>query len=265
MELSTLSCTARTWAHVTSRTRIRALISDTCACVVHRCNYAFRLDCLAIMCITTLTRCFIPLTILTVLSSLIGSAEGSCTQPVFQAPPAHCPGERAVFTCKVDDSSTDHHTVWEVSEAIAPYGGCPLLHDLWPHMTIECGSFHGRATEESPSQCFISEFSATAATSLNGTSVTCFYVRNGYIETRGSGVLQVIGISFRGVAGTTKLGGQTPRKLQAPVFLVLFINHKTHLTSPQSRSTQHSFSVTFELLCDVGTCVLSRDSVGHAI
>ena len=45
---------------------------------------------------------------------------------------------------------------------------------------------------------------------------------------------------YRGVAGTTKVGGgggQTPRKLQAPVFLVLFINHKTHLTSPQSRST----------------------------
>ena len=39
----------------------------------------------------------------------------------------------------------------------------------------------------------------------------------------------------RGVAGTTKVGGgggaQTPRKLQAPVFLVLFVNHKTHLTS----------------------------------
>lgn len=141
---------------------------------------------------TTLTRCML----LTVISSCIRSTQGSCTQPVFQTPPPHCPGERAIFTCKVHDSSTHHRTVWEVSEAIAPYGGCPLLHELWPHMTTECGSFHGEATEESPSQCFVSQFSATATKNLNGASVTCFYVANGYVETKGSGVLEVISKYF---------------------------------------------------------------------
>ena len=125
------------------------------------------------MCFTIWMRCTI---LFTVISNSVGTAEGSCT-----------------FTCKVHDSSAYHHTVWEVSEAMAPYGGCPLLHELWPNMTTECGSFHGQATEESPSQCFVSEFSATATKNLNSTSVTCFYVVNGHVETKGSGLLEVIG------------------------------------------------------------------------
>ena len=46
-------------------------------------------------------------------------------------------------------------------------------------------------------------------------------------------------------------GGQTPRKLRAPVFLVLRISIIKHTSVTQH---QHSFSVIFEPLCDDGAC-----------
>lgn len=102
-----------------------------------------------------------------------------------------------MFTCKSHDPSElpYHRTVWEVNESIAPYGGCPLHHQSWPDVTAECGSFHARATEESPVDCFVSELSVTVTLGLNGTLVTCYYVDDGPSTNRirGSGILQVIG------------------------------------------------------------------------
>ena len=99
-----------------------------------------------------------------------------------------------MFTCKSHDSSSNHRTVWLVSEASAPYGGCRLLHPLWPQATTQCGSFHGQAITEYPDNCFVSEMSVAVTDVLNGTTITCYYVDGGPNEIRGSGVLQVIGI-----------------------------------------------------------------------
>ena len=127
---------------------------------------------------------------------LWNSGEGSCPEPVFQAPPPQCSGETAVFTCKSHDSSSNHRTVWLVSEASAPYGGCRLLHYLWPQTTTQCGSFHVQAITESPDNCFVSEISVTATEALNDTAVTCYYVDGSPNEIRGSGILQVIGTDY---------------------------------------------------------------------
>ena len=119
----------------------------------------------------------------------------TCSDPVFKAPPPVCPGEMATFVCKSQDDTEIRTTVWDVSEPLAPYGGCPLLHYLWPETSVICGSFTGHSTDESPNACFHSELRVTATLALNGSNVTCYFAADeGQVYTRGTGNLQVIGI-----------------------------------------------------------------------
>ena len=99
-----------------------------------------------------------------------------------------------MFICRTDDSDEYHRTVWEVNEEGAPYGGCALLHYRWPNTTTQCGSFYGKSLAESPSKCFVSQFSVTATLGLNGTSVICHYVDGLNNQVRGTALLQVTGI-----------------------------------------------------------------------
>lgn len=115
---------------------------------------------------------------------------------MFQAPPPLCPGESAVFVCQNDDSTGYYRTVWEVDEEGAPYGGCPLLHPLWPDTTYQCGSFFGKATAIFPSNCFVSDFTVTITHALNGTSVICHFVDGINNQVRGRALLQVIGTIY---------------------------------------------------------------------
>ena len=101
-----------------------------------------------------------------------------------------------MFSCKSFDDSERHRTVWEVSEAVAPLGGCPLLHFTGPMSTVLCGSFTGKLLEESPDGCFHSELSVKATLALHGTSVVCLFIDGGPVDTRGTGTLHVVGIKL---------------------------------------------------------------------
>ena len=122
--------------------------------------------------------------------------DGACSDPVFRAPPPICPGEEAVFLCTSQDDTDLHSTVWRVSDPMAPYGGCPLLHDLWPETSVFCGSFTGYSTKETPSNCFHSELRVNATPALNGTSVVCYFADGGPVYIQGTGNLDIIGIMF---------------------------------------------------------------------
>ena len=117
----------------------------------------------------------------------------SCSVPVFTAPPPVCPGQTAVFTCKSHDDQGYGRTTWVVGDSSAPVYGCPLNHYQWTSATTQCGSFYGRAIQESPANCFVSELRATATPALNNTSVECLFVPGIGNVPRGSGTLQVIG------------------------------------------------------------------------
>ena len=124
---------------------------------------------------------------------MLKTAEGACSEPMFTAPPPTCPGQTALFSCKTHDDTRIHRSVWVVSEATAPYGGCPLVHYAWPDDSVGCGSFTGHSAGEIPGNCFHTELSVTATLALNATSVACYFADGGPPDLIGSTTLLVIG------------------------------------------------------------------------
>ena len=125
---------------------------------------------------------------------------GSEECEVFAGSPAVCPGHIAVFTCtSYEEAEPPYgHTTWVVGESTAPQYGCALIHRKWSlsQNTVQCGSFLGRSTTESPTDCFNSELTVTATLALNNTSVECLFVPILGNRRVGNGTLEVIGIAL---------------------------------------------------------------------